>query len=111
MRLYLKLLTITISFLYFIFPVRTHAGSEASDYYRDVKQGWWWYRNPPKEEKKEEPKPEKKLRRIPSMKDYNQEQLWKMHPDDFQELLMDFQKKAVMQLTRRASTNIWSCRR
>lgn len=70
-----------------------------SGYYRDVKQGWWWYRDPPEEMKKEEQKPEPKTRRIPSMKDYSRERLWKMHPDDFQELLMDFQKKAVMQLT------------
>lgn len=100
MRLCLKLLVITISLLFFISPGCTHAGAEAPDYYRDVKMGWWWYRDPPKEDlKKEEPKPEKKSRRIPSLKGYSQEQLWKMHPDDFQELLMDFQKKAVMQLT------------
>ena len=73
-----------------------------ADYYRDLKKGWWWYQDPPKEggkEKKKEPEAGKKPRRIPVMKDYTQEQLWKMHPDDFQELLMDFQKKAVMQLT------------
>ncbi|NVN92090.1 MAG: conjugal transfer protein TraF [Desulfuromonadales bacterium] len=99
MRLYLQLLTISISLLFFISSGSTHAGAEVPDYYRDVKQGWWWYRDPPREEKKEEPKPEQKPRRIPSMKDYTQEQLWKMHPDDFQELLLDFQKKAVMQLT------------
>jgi conjugal transfer pilus assembly protein TraF len=83
----------------FLFGCLAPAVVRAYDYYRDVKQGWWWYRDPPKEEQKEEPKPEKKPRRIPSMKDYSQEQLWKMHPDDFQELLLDFQKKAVMQLT------------
>jgi conjugal transfer pilus assembly protein TraF len=78
----------------------TVAAAGESDYYRDLKTGWWWYQDPPKEEpKKEEPKQENKLRRLPSMKVFTREQLWKMHPDDFQELLMDFQKKAVMHLT------------
>ncbi|MRR35848.1 conjugal transfer protein TraF [bacterium] len=83
-----------------------HAGPipevEQLVYYRDVKQGWWWYQDPPREEKKEErkeePKQGEKRRRIPVMKDYTPEQLWTMHPDDFQSLLMDFQKKAVMKL-------------
>lgn len=71
-------------------------------YYRDAKKGWWWYQDPPleekKEERKEEPKQGEKGRRIPAMKNYTPEQLWRMHPDDFQALLMDFQKKAVMRL-------------
>lgn len=71
-------------------------------YYRDAKKGWWWYQDPPweekKEERKEEPKQVEKGRRIPAMKNYTPEQLWRMHPDDFQSLLMDFQKKAVMRL-------------
>ena len=86
-----------------LFPVlfgAAEALAQESDYYRDMKKGWWWYQDPPKEEpKKEDPKQEKKSRRLPSMKDYTREQLWRMHPDDFQELLMDFQKKAVMELT------------
>ena len=71
-------------------------------YYRDAKKGWWWYHDPPREEKKEEkreePRQGEKRHRIPVMKDYTAEQLWSMHPDDFQSLLMDFQKKAVMKL-------------
>jgi conjugal transfer pilus assembly protein TraF len=86
-----------------LFPVDfglVKALAQESDYYRDMKKGWWWYQDPPKDgPKKEEPKLEKKPRRLPSMKDYTREQLWRMHPDDFQELLMDFQKKAVMQLS------------
>jgi conjugal transfer pilus assembly protein TraF len=38
------------------------------------------------------------------MKDHTREELWKMHPDDFQELLMEFQKKAVMQLSEESVT-------
>jgi len=86
-----------------LFPVlfgAAEALAQESDYYRDMKKGWWWYQDPPKDEpKKEELKQGKKSRRLPSMKDYTREQLWRMHPDDFQELLMDFQKKAVMELT------------
>lgn len=33
------------------------------------------------------------------MTDYSTEQLWDMHPDDFQALLMEFQKKAVQRPT------------
>lgn len=85
-----------------LFAALVHAGplpeGDMYVYYRDAKQGWWWYRDPPEEEKKEEKKEEPKRRRIPAMKDYTPEQLWTMHPDDFQALLMDFQKKAVMKL-------------
>jgi len=100
MHHYLKLPIVAITLLFCILPGHVQAAAGESDYYRDLKKGWWWYQDPPKEagqEKKKEP--EKKIRRLPSMKDYNQEQLWRMHPDDFQELLMDFQKKAVMQLS------------
>jgi len=100
MRHKLKFLTVSITLLTCISPWHARAGAQSPDYYRDVKQGWWWYHDPPREEQKqEEPKPEKKSRRLPSIKDFTREQLWRMHPDDFQELLMDFQKKAVMQLT------------
>jgi conjugal transfer pilus assembly protein TraF len=43
--------------------------------------------------------PKEQKHRIPSLKDYTAEQLWDMHPDDFQALLMDFQKKAVWRPT------------
>jgi conjugal transfer pilus assembly protein TraF len=63
-------------------------------YYKDSKRGWFWYEEAPKEAPKAEPKQEPK-HRVPSLKDYPAEQLWDMYPDDFQALLMDFQKKAV----------------
>lgn len=79
---------------------------KSEGYYSDRKTGYWWYQDPQKEEKKEkkEEKKEKqekekdKKRSLPSLKDFTYEQLWNMHPDDFQSLLMDFQKKAVMTL-------------
>jgi conjugal transfer pilus assembly protein TraF len=63
-------------------------------FYEDYKRGWYWYEKekPKAPEQKEEPPPH----RLPSLKDYAPDALWNMHPDDFQTLLMDFQKKAVM---------------
>ena len=45
-----------------------------------------------KKRRKGEPPPH----RLPTLGDYAPDALWNMHPDDFQALLMDFQKKAVM---------------
>lgn len=61
-----------------------------------IKHGWWWYERKPekREEKKEEKKEE--ARKLPSLSEYALEDLWGMHPDDFQPLLMAFHKKAVM---------------
>lgn len=80
--------------------VGAQENSSQGYYSDDPKQGWWWYKDPPNPkpaEEKKEKKPENK-RRMPDMKDYSMEQLWSMHPDDFQELLLDFQKKAVQTL-------------
>ena len=58
--------------------------------------GWWWYEDPPKKDEKKENKEEQKPKRVlPSLKDYTAEQLWNMHPDDFQPLALQFLKKAV----------------
>lgn len=71
-----------------------------NQYYSDLKRGWWWYEREPEKEKKEEREHERAKQRIlPFLKDYTYEQLWNMYPDDFQPLLMDFQKKAVMSPT------------
>jgi conjugal transfer pilus assembly protein TraF len=88
-------------------PVMDPALEEGKPYYSDIKRGWWWYEKAPEKEKKAEvptlrgerksEKPEKRI--LPSLKDYTYGQLWNMHPDDFQPLLMDFQKKAVMSPT------------
>ncbi|OPY66946.1 MAG: hypothetical protein A4E63_02384 [Syntrophorhabdus sp. PtaU1.Bin050] len=69
-------------------------------YYKDYKRGWYWYEKEKEQTKKEEPPtvvPPK--HRLPTLKDYTAETLWSMYPDDFQTLLMDFQKKAVMSPT------------
>ncbi|MDQ5988238.1 MAG: hypothetical protein CSYNP_03996 [Syntrophus sp. SKADARSKE-3] len=77
------------------------AGSrETGTYYEDAQRGWWFYEKEPEkpkeiEDEKKTVEPSKPKRHMPSMKDYTYEQLWNMHPDDFQPLLIEFQKKAV----------------
>ncbi|MEW6002792.1 MAG: conjugal transfer protein TraF [Nitrospirota bacterium] len=80
---------------------------EGKPYYSDIKRGWWWYEKAHEKEKKgedstlrgERQSDRTKHRVLPSLKNYTYGQLWNMHPDDFQPLLMDFQKKAVMSPT------------
>jgi conjugal transfer pilus assembly protein TraF len=74
------------------------ANEEDLSYYRDSKHGWWWYEKDPekpKKEEKDEPAAFAKTKKLPSLKDYSMEELWKMHPDDFEPLLRGFLKKAV----------------
>ena len=61
-------------------------------FYNDTKHGWFWYEDPTMEVDEEENKPPRK---IPSLDAYAIEDLWTLHPDDFQGLLNDLQKKAV----------------
>lgn len=63
-------------------------------YYQNSKTGYWWY-----EKKKEKPEEIKEVKKEPSLKDYTIEVLWNMHPDEFQKLLTDIQKKAVQNPT------------
>ncbi|BCO09271.1 thiol reductase thioredoxin [Desulfolithobacter dissulfuricans] len=70
------------------------AVAEEKKFYDDSKRGWFWYEDPPPEEEPEKPE-EKPARPVPSLQAYTTEELWNMHPDDFQELLMALQKKAV----------------
>ena len=73
------------------------ATGQEQKFYDDTKQGWFWYEEPVPELKKEtEPLVE---RPVPLLTDYSTEELWDMHPDDFQTLLMEFQKKAVQRPT------------
>jgi conjugal transfer pilus assembly protein TraF len=96
-------LILLIALLLSFSQIRAYAEQEIQEgkpYYSDIKRGWWWYEKAPEKEKKEERESEKAKERIlPSLKNYTYGQLWNMHPDDFQPLLMDFQKKAVMSPT------------
>ena len=66
----------------------------SAGYYTDSSKGWWWYQ---KEADKKSDKPEKKksAKKEPSLKDYTYEQIWEMHPDQFQEFAEALKKKAV----------------
>lgn len=69
-------------------------------YYDRAKEGWFWYEDPPAKVEPEDPKketapPVKQAHPVPKMENYTMDDLWNMHPDDFQALLKDFQKKAV----------------
>lgn len=67
----------------------------SAGYYNDSAKGWWWYQ---KEVKKPSGKPATKKNPSnsgPSFKDYSYEQIWEMHPDQFQEFAEALKKKAV----------------
>ncbi len=64
-------------------------------YYGDAKRGWWWYEKIPLEKRDRDEKVEDGKKRSPRLSDYTMEELWNMYPDDFQAVLMAFQKKAV----------------
>lgn len=67
----------------------------SAGYYNDSAKGWWWYQ---KEAKKSSGKSAKKKNPSssgPSLKDYSYEQIWEMHPDQFQEFAEALKKKAV----------------
>lgn len=70
--------------------------SGEKSFYDDSRHGWWWYQEEPTRDKnKDEKKEDKPARVLPSLKEYTMEQLWNMHPDDFQPLAKEFLKKAV----------------
>ena len=81
-------------------PIPVHEEDQVqarAPYYKDYKRGWYWYEKEKEQPRKDEPKGDVDPKhRIPALKDYTAEMLWNLHPDDFQALLMDFQKKAVM---------------
>lgn len=90
---------------FFLFAHSVFAGEreEQKPYYGESKDGWWWYETEPE---KEEKKPEEEIpegqpasKKLPSLSDHTIEDLWNMHPDDFQALLTEFMKKAVMNPT------------
>ena len=73
--------------------------AEETTFYQDSKHGWFWYEDPPPEqENKELPTKQQTISESdppPSLDRYTIDDLWNMHPDNFQELLNVLQKKAV----------------
>lgn len=70
-------------------------------FYKEKKTGWWWYQDPkPEIKNKEEEKLDlKPVKPVPSITGIPDETLWNLHPDQFQELLLELQKKAVQNPT------------
>jgi conjugal transfer pilus assembly protein TraF len=71
------------------------------NFYKEKKTGWWWYQDPkPEIKNKEEDKFNlKPVKIMPSIVNIPDETLWNLHPDQFQELLLELQKKAVQNPT------------
>jgi conjugal transfer pilus assembly protein TraF len=57
----------------------------------EKKQGWYWYQKDPEKRKLTE----RTKRNLPRLEDFTHQELWEMYPDDFQDLLNTFMKKAV----------------
>jgi len=78
-------------------------------YSKGEKRGWWWYEKAEVKLAKKKKLTEKVAPKhpVPDMDDYTLERLWNMHPDDFQALLMDFQKEAVRKPTEENVLNYY----
>jgi conjugal transfer pilus assembly protein TraF len=77
---------------------------DKQEFYQENKTGWWWYHDDKLQTNDEKEirdklfiKPEPKL---PNIKDVLDETLWNLHPDQFQDLLLGLQKKAVQNPTQ-----------
>ena len=77
-----------------VMAILSFSVTASASYYTESSKGWWWYQ---KEPQKQADKPEKKKppKFTPSLKDYSYEQIWEMHPDQFQEFAEALKKKAV----------------
>jgi len=76
------------------------AENNDASFYKEKKTGWWWYQDHDPEKKNEEEKLNlKPAKEVPSIADISDEKLWNLHPDQFQELLLGLQKKAVQNPT------------
>lgn len=66
---------------------------ESATWWDDQKRGWFWYEDPPPEEEKEPSEEEPPVRQ--TFKDFSYEDVWKMHPEDFQQLYNNTLNAAV----------------
>ncbi|HEY6874172.1 MAG TPA: conjugal transfer protein TraF [Geobacteraceae bacterium] len=73
------------------------AARAGAGYYSDSGKGWWWYEKEPekKEDKGKEPATKRKPKKLPSLRDYTYDEIWSMHPDDFEKFAEELKKKAV----------------
>ena len=73
--------------------VSSAATTAGADYYSDTRKGWWRYQKEPEIQEKEPEKP--KAKEQPSRMDYTYDEIWNMHPDDFERFGESLKKKAV----------------
>ncbi|MDD2737273.1 MAG: conjugal transfer protein TraF, partial [Desulfuromonadaceae bacterium] len=66
----------------------------SAGYYTDSSKGWWWYQKEPDKQADKTEKKKKPAKSAPSLKEYTYEQIWEMHPDQFQEFAEALKKKA-----------------
>ncbi len=83
-----------------VFLILFSEGAEAfeNSFYQDTKHGWFWYEDPPaqqEEEQEDHQSQHETPNSNPSLDSYSVDDLWNMHPDNFQGLLNVLQKKAV----------------
>ncbi len=73
------------------------AATAGAGYYSDSGKGWWWYEKEQekKEEKEKKPLQQKKTKKLPSLKDYTYDEIWNLHPDEFEKFAEELKKKAV----------------
>jgi conjugal transfer pilus assembly protein TraF len=69
------------------------AATAGASYYTDSGKGWWWYQ---KELDNGDKKPEKvRSKKLPALTDYSYDEIWNMHPDDFEKFAESLKRKAV----------------
>jgi conjugal transfer pilus assembly protein TraF len=72
-----------------------YAGDERS-FYQDSKRGFYWGEDPAKKEDKERiPESQKTVPKRTSLKEFTEEELWRMDPDTFNELRDAVTKRAI----------------
>lgn len=96
-------------------PVALAEDKAAKNYYTDTKKGWWWYEKEPEKPKEKKDKKDDKRqeqtqqqRKLPSLKEYTNRQLWHMHSDEFKELWNQFLKKAETGKTVEDVREFWT---
>jgi len=75
--------------------ILSFTATASASYYNDSAKGWWWYQKEPEKQAGNPEKKKKASNRVPSLKDYTYDQIWEMHPDQFQEFAEALKKKAV----------------
>ena len=72
------------------------SATAGAGYYSDSGTGWWWYQKEPEKKEEKEKSPKKtKAKRAPALSDYSYDEIWNMHPDDFEKFAESLKRKAV----------------